>query len=62
MISPRNFPPGVLKLVEIEDNQVVKTHAEWPSTSRYRSKLQNMRNDLLMINPKLDLQIIENNA
>jgi hypothetical protein len=62
MIPPRNFPPGVLKLVEIEGNQIVKIHAEWPSTSRYRSKLQNMRNDLLMINPKLDLQIIENNA
>jgi hypothetical protein len=62
MIPPRNFPPGTLKLVEIDGNHIVKTHAEWPSTSRYRSKLQNMRNDLLMMNPKLDLQIIENNA
>jgi hypothetical protein len=62
MIPSRNFPPGVLKLVEIEGDKIVKTHAEWPSASRYRSKLQNMRNDLLMINPKLDLRIIENNA
>lgn len=62
MIPPRDFPPGVLKLVEIEGNEVVKLHAEWPSTSRYREKLQNLRNDLLMMNPKLDLQIRENNA
>lgn len=62
MIPPRNFPPGVLKLVEFEGKDIVKVHAEYPSTSRYREKVQNMRNDLLMVNPKLDLQIRENNA
>lgn len=62
MIPPRNFPPGVLKLVEMEDRDIVKVHAEFPSTSRYREKIQNLRNDMLMVNPKLDLQIRENNA
>lgn len=62
MIPPRNFPEGNLKLVEMDGRTQVKVHAEFPSTSRYREKIQNMRNDLLMINPKLDLRIIENNA
>ena len=62
MIPPRNFPPGLLKLVELNGKEIVKVHAEFPSTARYREKIQNMRNDLLMANPKLDLQIRENNA
>jgi hypothetical protein len=62
MIPPRNFPPGILELVELEGKEIVKVHAELPSTSRYREKIQNMRNDLLMVNPKLDLQIRENSA
>ena len=62
MIPPRNFPPGLLQLVELNGKEIVKVHVEFPSTSRYREKIQNMRNDLLMMNPKLDLQIRENNA
>lgn len=62
MIPPRTFPPGTLHLVEIEDKKVVRVHAEYPSTSRYRQKIQDLRNDLLMSNPRLDLQIRENNA
>ena len=62
MIPPRNFPPGLLQLVELNGKEIVKVHVELPSTSRYREKIQNMRNDLLMVNPKLDLQIRENNA
>jgi len=62
MNPPRNFPHGTLKLVEMNDKEIVKTHAELTSSTKNRSRIQNMRNDLLMINPTLDLQIRENNA
>lgn len=62
MIPPRNFPEGNLKLIEYEGDEVIRIHAEYPSTNRYRDKVQNLRNDLLMVNPKLDLRIVENNA
>lgn len=62
MIPPRNFPPGVLKLVEVEGNSIVRVHAELSSSNSNRQRIQNMRNDMLMINPKLNLQIRENNA
>lgn len=62
MIPPRNFPPGVLKLVEFEDGKPVRVHAELPSSTKNRSRIQLMRNDLLMTNSKLDLQIRENNS
>jgi hypothetical protein len=62
MIPPRNFPPGVLKLVELEGGKIVKVHAEFASNSGNRFLAQKMRNDLLMLNSRLDLQIRENNA
>ena len=62
MIPPRNFPSGVLKLEECEENKVVFTHAEVQNTSRNRSRLQQMRNDMLMVNPRLNLRITENNG
>ena len=62
MIPPRSFPPGVLKLVEMDGSNVVQVHAELSSSSRDRQRIQNMRNDMLMVNPKLNLQIRENNA
>lgn len=62
MIPPRSFPPGILKLVEYEGKNPVRTIAELNSTTRNRLKIQQMRNDMLMVNPKLNLQIRENNA
>jgi hypothetical protein len=62
MIPPRNFPVGSLKLLEMDGKNVVRVHAEFPSTSKYRDKIHNLRNDLLMVNPRLDLKIVENNA
>lgn len=62
MIPPRSFPPGILKLVEFEGNKQVRIVAEYPTTQKNRSKLQQMRNDMLMVDPKLNLQICENNA
>lgn len=62
MNPPRNFPAGNLKLVEMNGKELVKVHADLPSSTKNRNLIQNMRLDLLMINPKLDLQIRENNA
>lgn len=62
MIPPRNFPEGVLKLIEYEGKTPVKTLVELPSSSKNRLRIQQMRNDLLMVNPTLNLQIRENNA
>lgn len=62
MIPPRNFPKGVLKLVEYNGNTPIRVLSELPSSSKNRLRMQQMRNDLLMANPKLDLHIRENNA
>lgn len=62
MIPPRNFPQGVLKLIEFNGNTPVKTLVELPSSAKNRLRIQQMRNDFLMANPKLNLQIRENNA
>lgn len=62
MIPPRNFPPGVLKLIEYKGSEAVSTIAELPTSAKNRLKIQAMRNDMLMVNPKLNLQIRENNA
>lgn len=62
MNPPRNFPPGVLKLVEYNDKKVVRVITEMQSSTGNRTKMQQIRNDMLMSNPKLDLQIRENNS
>jgi hypothetical protein len=60
MIPPRNFPESTLELVEMDGKTVVQHHAKLQATSKNRLRIQNMRNDLLMADPKLNLQIIEN--
>lgn len=60
MIPPRNFPESFLELVEMDGKTVIQHHAKLQATSRNRLRIQNMRNDLLMVNPKLNLQIVEN--
>ena len=60
MIPPRNFPESTLELVEMDGKTVVQHHAKLQATAKNRLRIQNMRNDLLMADPKLNLQIIEN--
>lgn len=62
MQPPRLFPQGNLKLIEMDGKDIVTVHADLPSNGSNRSRIQNMRLDMLMINPKLDLRIVENNA
>ena len=44
----------------MDGKTVIQHHAKLQATSRNRLLIQNMRNDLLMANPKLNLQIVEN--
>ena len=60
MIPPKSFPPGTLTLAEMDGKKIVAIHAKLTTSTRNRLRVQSMRNDLLMINPKLNLQILEN--
>lgn len=62
MIPPRNFPPGTLKLIEYNNKEVVRIVAEMPSNTGNLTKIQQMRNDMLMFDPSMNLQIRENNS
>jgi hypothetical protein len=62
MIPPRNFPAGTLKLVELDGNRVSRVHAELTSSMGNRRRIHLLRDDLLISNPRLNLQIVENNA
>lgn len=62
MQPPRNFPVGNLKLVEMDGSKVVKTHIELPINNGNRIRIQNMRLDMLMVNPKLNLLVVENSS
>ena len=61
MIPPRFVPPGVLQLYEVNGNEKVLIQ-ELPTSSRNRERINQMRNDMLMINPTRNLQLSENNA
>jgi len=61
MIPPRFTPPGVLQLYEIFDQQKVLLE-ELPTSSKNRQRINQMRNDMLMINPTRNLVVSENNA
>jgi hypothetical protein len=61
MIPPRFVPPGVLQLFEIDGTER-KLIQELPTSSKNRDRINRIRNDLLMVNPTLNLTISENNA
>ena len=62
MIPPRTMPPGVLQLVEMAPDKSKRVLQELPTSSKNRDRINRMRNDMLMLNPTLDLFIQENNA
>jgi hypothetical protein len=57
----REFPKGVLQLVEIIDNEKVLLE-ELPTSSRNRERINKMREQLLMLDPKRNIVLSENNA
>ena len=61
MIPPRFVPPGVLQLYEVIGDEKTLIQ-ELPTSSRNRERINQMRNDMLMIDPTRNLQLSENNA
>ena len=61
MIPPRFVPPGILQLYEVvgEQNFLIE---EMPSSSKNRLRIQQIRNDLLMVDPSRTLAVTENNS
>ena len=62
MIPSISFPEGNLKLVEFDpsNKRVIQIIEELPTSSGNRLRLQNLKNDLLMVNHKANLHIVEN--
>jgi hypothetical protein len=61
MIPNRQFPAGVLQLLEIIGEEKILLE-ELPTSSKNRDRINQMRNQLLMLNSKRNLQVSENNA
>jgi len=61
MIPNRTFPTGTLQLFEIIEGQKFLLE-ELPSTSKNRDKINQMRNQMLMLDSKRNIQLSENNA
>ena len=61
MIPNRQFPPGVLQLLETIDDEKILIE-ELPTSSKNRDRMNQMRNQLLMLNPKRTITVSENNA
>jgi hypothetical protein len=57
----REFPAGVLQLFEITENEKVLLE-ELPTSSKNREKINQLREQYLMVNPKRNIVISENNA
>jgi hypothetical protein len=61
MIPPRFVPPGILQLYEVVDGVRVLVQ-ELPTSSRNRDRINQMRNELLMLYPTNIYILSENNA
>ena len=61
MIPPRIFPPGVLQLFEVVGDEKTLLH-ELPTSSKNRERINQMRNDMLMVSPTRTLVVSENNS
>jgi hypothetical protein len=61
VIPPRFTPPGILQLVKITEDEKILVQ-ELPTSSKNRLRIQQMRNDMLMVDPTLNLVVSENNS
>ena len=61
MIPNRKFPPGVLQLLEIIGEEKILLE-ELPTSSKHRDRINQMRNQMLMLDPKRTITVSENNA
>jgi len=61
MIPPRFVPEGILQLIEIEGDEKILLH-ELSMSSKNRDRINQMRADMLMIDPTRSLAVGENNS
>jgi hypothetical protein len=61
MIPPRIFPPGVLQLFEVVGDEKILLQ-ELPTSSKNRNRINQIRNDMLMVSPTRNLRVTENNS
>ena len=61
MIPPRFTPPGILQLYEVVDGEKILIE-ELPTSSKNRDRINQMRNELLMLYPTNTYITSENNA
>jgi hypothetical protein len=61
VIPPRFVPPGVLQLIEFEGDEKTLIH-ELPMSPKNRDRINQMRNEMLMIDPTRNLAVGENNS
>jgi len=61
MIPPRFVPEGILQLIEIEGDEKILLH-ELSMSPKNRDRINQMRADMLMIDPTRSLAVGENNS
>lgn len=61
MIPPRIVPPGILQLYEVVGDEKVLIE-ELPTSLKNRDKINQLRNQLLMLHPAKTYILTENNA
>lgn len=61
VIPPRFTPDGILQLIEIQGDEKILLH-QLPMSSKNRDRINQMRTDMLMIDPKRNLAVGENNS
>jgi hypothetical protein len=57
----RAFPPGKLQLFEVIDEEKILLE-ELPTSSKNRERINAIREQLLMLNPRRNIILSENNA
>lgn len=62
MIPPRRFPEGVLRLIQVNIDGSQTLLEQFKTSSKNRDKINQIRNDLLMVDSTLKLVIAENNV
>jgi hypothetical protein len=61
MIPPRFVPEGILQLYEVVGEQKILVE-ELPTSSKNRDRINQLRNQMLMIDPTKTLVVSENNC
>lgn len=61
MIPPRFVPEGILQLIEIQGDEKILLH-QLSMSSKNRDRINQMRTDMLMVDPTRNLAVGENNS